>query len=54
MEQWFISAYLLSNLENRRREISLSKLSGYGDEIQLIKDLWAGYRESEYLCLLGR
>ena len=54
MEQVLISSYSLEALKNRRREIAVKNVSKYTKYLNTVARLFAGFYESEYLCLIGR
>ena len=53
-EQSIISAYTLNYLDNARREIAVSNLTGYYDNMEAVIQIWGSVTEDELINLLGR
>ena len=54
VEQIIISAYVLKNLDNARREIAVGKVGAWEHRIGNIISIFDGALESELLNLMGR
>ena len=52
MEQLLISAYLLDNLYNARREIAVRNVGGYAERIRNVISIFGGALEDEFLNLM--